>query len=533
MSDFTTERHVLNLSAGGTLRNSGNIYTPATQLSQIFAGFTASGLKSMTIFFHGGLVAEGEANDFAKNFFFKKVQDEFGSYPVFVIWESGPLESIQSALLDIFSNSPLFLKILQKLMKHVGRKLNREAVMESAMAEEAALMHDALEAALESEMLPAVDPDRLSALDPSSGAQIPPVSQAEITALTEDLATDPIANAALQSVLAELARSTPEAALTEGSTETPAVKSNHRTAFLSPKVLAELQEAAATREAAGAAEFALTPASIWLFVGKIFVAVIDRFNSGTDHGFEVTILEEIYRHLYADKVGRFLWDEMKENAQEAYAANPALDPGGAPTDDFHGGTLFITLLKEHLDANGPFELNLIGHSAGCIHICHFVERAAKILGPNLTLRSVTFTAPACNFATFHEFLMPHASAIKTLRVFVMKDELERKDPLVKGVRLLYPHSLLYLVSGILEERTDTPLIGLARHLQRQLAAGDLIGKAVQDFLTGGANNTLVFAATAQNASPGAMAGFTSHYGTPGPMHDQQTLASMAILIHPA
>jgi hypothetical protein len=533
MSDFTIARHVLNLSAGGQLHNSGAVYTPATQLSQIFTGFAESGLQSMTIFFHGGLVAEGEARDFAKSFF-KKVQEEFGSYPVFVIWESGPLESIQSAMLDIFSNSPLFLKISQKLMKHVGRKLNREAVaMESASATEAALARDSLQEAMENETLPAVDPDRLSALDPSPGMQISPASQAEVAALEADLATDLVANEALQAVLAELAKAAPESAVAGGAPGTPTVESNHRTAFLSPKILAELQKSATTGEAESEAELALTPASLWVFVGRIFVAVIDRFSSGTDHGFEGTILEEMYRQLYADKVGRFLWDEMKENARDAYAANPTLDPGGMPTDDFRGGTLFLTLLKEYLDGHDPFELNLIGHSAGCIHICHFVERAAKILGPKLALKSVTFTAPACNFATFYDSLMPHAAAIKTLRIFVMKDELERKDPLVKSVRLLYPHSLLYLVSGLLEERADTPLIGLARHLQRQVAAGDLIGKAVQDFLASGQNNTLVFAATAADASPGAKAGFTSHYGMPGPMHDAQTLASMAVLIHPA
>lgn len=41
----------------------------------------------------------------------------------------------------------------------------------------------------------------------------------------------------------------------------------------------------------------------------------------------------------------------------------------------------------------------------------------------------------------------------------MADALEQKDPLVPGV---YTRSLLYFISGVLEDEVDTPLAGMAR-----------------------------------------------------------------------
>ncbi len=54
----------------------------------------------------------------------------------------------------------------------------------------------------------------------------------------------------------------------------------------------------------------------------------------------------------------------------------------------------------------------------------------------------------------------------------MSDAHERQDPLVKLAPVAYPHSLLYLVSGLLErDGPDTPLVGLARHLEGERYAG--------------------------------------------------------------
>ncbi len=60
-----------------------------------------------------------------------------------------------------------------------------------------------------------------------------------------------------------------------------------------------------------------------LLIAQAFGALIQRLRAGTDHGLAGTVLEELYRRLYADKIGAFLWDEVKASARAAYTPNPA------------------------------------------------------------------------------------------------------------------------------------------------------------------------------------------------------------------
>jgi len=177
---------------------------------------------------------------------------------------------------------------------------------------------------------------------------------------------------------------------------------------------------------------------------------------------------EMYRQFYTDRIGAFLWDEVKANARAAYAPNPDV----AANDDFHGGALFIALLKQHIVEHGPLRVNLIGYSAGAIHLCHFIDYAAKVLDEGFAFEHVILVAPAANFGTFRAGIVTHAKRIKALRLFAMSDAHERQDPLVKLAPVAYPHSLLYLVSGLLErDGPDTPLVGLVRHLEGERYAG--------------------------------------------------------------
>jgi hypothetical protein len=56
-------------------------------------------------------------------------------------------------------------------------------------------------------------------------------------------------------------------------------------------------------------------------------------------------------------------------------------------------------------------------------------------------------------------LTAHGTRIDRVRSFGMSDELERLDQLVPVV---YPRSLLYFVSGVLEAEADAPLVGMER-----------------------------------------------------------------------
>ena len=55
-------------------------------------------------------------------------------------------------------------------------------------------------------------------------------------------------------------------------------------------------------------------------------------------------------------------------------------------------------------------------------------------------------------------LINNQVVFKKFRMFTMTDELEKED----DCKAIYPASLLYLISGILEDRDDTPIAGMMR-----------------------------------------------------------------------
>jgi hypothetical protein len=74
-----------------------------------------------------------------------------------------------------------------------------------------------------------------------------------------------------------------------------------------------------------------------------------------------------------------------------------------------------------------------------------------------------FLAPACTYADFAPVVEQRADLWRGFRMFTMTDAAESKDQLVPVV---YPRSILYFVSGLLEGEAGTPLVGLARTLYR-------------------------------------------------------------------
>lgn len=72
---------------------------------------------------------------------------------------------------------------------------------------------------------------------------------------------------------------------------------------------------------------------------------------------------------------------------------------------------------------------------------------------------VVFLAPACNFELLGTTLQDYAHRLHTVRMFTMADGLEQKDHLVP---VLYPRSLLYFISGVLEGSADIPIVGMQR-----------------------------------------------------------------------
>lgn len=88
-------KHVVNLSAGGKLHNSRANHTPASQIPQIFDGFAQSGLQSMTLYFHGGLVDESAGFATAARLL-PAIHNDFASYPVFLYGKRVPSKHLSS-----------------------------------------------------------------------------------------------------------------------------------------------------------------------------------------------------------------------------------------------------------------------------------------------------------------------------------------------------------------------------------------------------------------------------------------------------
>ena len=150
----------------------------------------------------------------------------------------------------------------------------------------------------------------------------------------------------------------------------------------------------------------------------------------------------------ARPLGRPLWNEMKENAAKI-SSNPA-----------SGVRMLFHLYKAKAREYGlpKIRLHLVGHSAGGILHSHLGTAA---IAAGFDLRSVSLIAPAVRVDEFDRTL--GRAILKTgtkLLVAHLTDAAERADPTCKP----YGHSLLYLVSRSLEDKKETPILGLERDL---------------------------------------------------------------------
>jgi hypothetical protein len=146
--------------------------------------------------------------------------------------------------------------------------------------------------------------------------------------------------------------------------------------------------------------------------------------------------------------GRALWREVKTHATEIATADGA-------------GLLQLLALLRARSRRKSFpdvRLHFIGHSAGALVVTHAIPRLVRL---GLTLETVNLLAPAVAVEEFTA-VAEHALEASTARLLVayLTDAAERSDATCAP----YSHSLLYMVSRVLEEEPDTPLLGLEPHL---------------------------------------------------------------------
>ncbi len=190
----------------------------------------------------------------------------------------------------------------------------------------------------------------------------------------------------------------------------------------------------------------------------------DRFHTGRDHGMPNTEIEELLRQpgprgRVTDEF-RTVWGRMTAATACAFQGPPAT----------HVGSKMIEQLAGQFWDKGKYpHITLLGHSAGAIHICEFLEAVEKRVKTRSDREQITFDvvfmAPAVRVNRFARTLTRARRRIARLRTFGLGDVRESADPLVPTLTLswVYTRSLLYFIAGVCEDDGgDTPLLGMER-----------------------------------------------------------------------
>lgn len=415
----------------------------------------AQGNKTILLHLHGGLVSEEAGMDAANRLSGQTAEsyrapDEIEQ--IYVIWRTSVGETLATNWKELFENDRLYRTLFNRILKFVARRLGIPSLGLSPLKDGIGLSTEEIEARLSSgNDAPFADLDALAqtaedALRAEALAVDEIMVDAELTAMLE---TDP----ELQDVAASIA------AAARGSAKGHAlamagdpVEGHEMLIRLNNAIEAELRSAALAEEDKG---FLIAPTLLVALIkhaAKIGWRVVKRFRIGRDHGFHATVVEELVRELYADLIGSAIWDMMKRDA----------------ADHFKRGNLGAVLLDAL--SGSEHRLILVGHSAGAIWVSEFLE-AAKLRG-GVPAAEVHFLAPAVRATKFAQTLAQASAQIATFRMFTMQDRFERADPVLatilgRGAGAIYPSSLLYVISGILENRKaaaypDAPLVGMDR-----------------------------------------------------------------------
>ena len=412
--------------------------TPLSKVDDLVSRAVDRG--KLVLHFHGGLVSEQRGRQIAQ--FLAPKYEEAGAFPIFFVWEAGLFETIRNNLGEI-SQEKLFRLILKRVGKIVARKAAQTVGDRSAGALPAvdtttwdAEMDAALDAMARGEAASPPPP-------PPTQAPMSPLSTMEERQLETEMATDFVLRQEVEAVSNGL-RLPDEIAAEMASRSATTVKGSSRT-LMDPGSLERLVDRPDPGDRG-----VISTARIVKAIILVAKRAIARFLAGRGHGLHATLVEEVLREFYLANVGGLIWKHMKKDTEDTF---------GDAADC--GGTAVLQRLNDRMDAGTSLEITLVGHSTGAVLIAHLLKKAAEIRPGGFDFK-IVFLAPAVTFDLAHQAISNHSNEIAGLRIFTMTDENEKKDDLVP---VLYPHSLLYFVSGVVEFEPDAPILGMARYYE--------------------------------------------------------------------
>jgi subtilisin family serine protease len=498
--------------------------TSLSDLDTAFDNFrSTSPAAGWVIHFHGGTVKQSSALEMAEAL--QKTYLEAGGHPFFFVWESGLWETFRNNLQEI-SQETLFKKLVSYLVEYLLGKLGLDPSVAAAESLHSGQrpqqeVEQWIEAQQQEAPLPQQAPtapyDGVRNEEAANDLTGDEVSAAELNALMQD---DPELNAEIDRLNAKINQ---PVALNEATESGLGYKTP---GHLSPEALSELTGTnQLPREVLPSANESLlgsiTVARVATAAARIGYRVIRRYMGGRDHGLYSTVVEEVLRDLYVGGIGSSLfWDQMKRDTLDAFGEDGAR----------YGGTAFLeTLEKQIKSTTPPPRVTLVGHSAGAIFASHFLLHAHRKLPANFKF-DVIFLAPAVDFELFNQAVQ--TGRIANFRMFAMRDELEAHDaflaPYAKTLKYVYPKSLLYIVSGLLEVEVDRPLVGMERYYPGRQYQGRLFAalQSVRQFLARGTNRVVW---SQQTSDVGGLSSRAIHHGD-FDREDADTLASVQYIL---
>lgn len=408
----------------------------------------------VVIHLHGGLVSKSNALEKAERLL--PAYQAAGARPVFMVWESGFFETIKNNLHEI-NKEEVFAILVKLVLKYSVGKLTD---IDGAKASGQLVLPTDIEVAKEFNKRLR---DEVPFADVEAEPKLKELNEAERKRFEDALAADPDFQ---NEVHAVINGASPE--MEKKETTSKGVTALHRKSsktLMSPEVVDELVADAEEKDGKGI----LSTAGLVLKAGRILSRVISRHLAQRDHGLYTTVVEEVLREFYLANAGSVVWGMIKQDTVDTFA-----NFGNPPT---RAGWFFAQELGKLLKEGHQAEISVVAHSAGAIYASHLLKHLDWARGDHshplphdFKLKNLIFLAPACSFTLFDEVLERHkqAALFDHFRHFALKDKLEAGYWEVSGV---YPRSLLYLVSGVVEKEADKsasdfPILGMERYFTK-------------------------------------------------------------------
>jgi hypothetical protein len=474
--------HVIHSRNG---RIGGRADTDIHGIDAIVAGLADDPRRHLVLHFHGGLVSKEAGMAIADrlmmgpNPVYSPSSTE-GGYPLFYVWESGVWETIRNNLTEL-ADEPVFKQVLRKVVQYGLERLGAQEMAASGVGRsvspgscgshevEVRKVFDTFWSKPGPRTIPYRHFDAMSG--PEQARSVDALFAADTAGVQDEVLADLQSDTEFQMALATL----PDLPPATRSAFAPAGTQERRSAF------SELAAREFSKEshARGLVELY----QVAKFLVRVVHAVLQRRANRRDHGLYATCVEEAVRAFKLagsglNEWGKALeWNRMKQDVVDAFGPDPQL----------HAATALLSRLQGAIAKGMRLDrVTLVGHSTGAIFIAHWLARSQDFL-PSSLKQDVVFLAPAITYELFAQTVRAHGTAIGSFRMFAMQDAAERDDQ-VWGTdqelpggqdwrRYIYPSSLLYLVSGILEsqvdahgevrDQADVPLVGMQRYFSAQ------------------------------------------------------------------